>query len=262
MADTASDMLAMLRRHYLPEGRPPGGIFAPEIVAPNSLRRADLIWQGVTAGSGYELVGHEIKVNRADVLAELADPTKSDPWQRYCHRWWLVIPHVALIDGLELPPTWGVLTPPSGRRTRSCTVSRPAPDLKPHDPAPAYLTLATWLHWRHNTAASQLKSAQEQLQSVREHAEHLRRQIPRENTRVSPEQEVVAEIVRRLGGVEYSNIGGWERRIHIDDVVDALTDLGLIQKKAEDARDNVQYRRDELRRMGERIQQILKEKAA
>lgn len=62
---TARDVLDMLRRHYLPEGKPPGGIFAPEIQSPDGGRRADLIWQGVTAGSGYRLIGHEIKVTRS-----------------------------------------------------------------------------------------------------------------------------------------------------------------------------------------------------
>ena len=31
---TSSDMLAMLRRHYLPESRPAGGLFADEIARP------------------------------------------------------------------------------------------------------------------------------------------------------------------------------------------------------------------------------------
>lgn len=262
MADTARDMLAMLRRHYLPEGRQPGGIFAPEIAAPNSMRRADLIWQGVTSGSGYGLVGHEIKVNRADLLAELADPTKSDPWQKYCNQWWLVIPHASLLDGLELPPTWGVLTPPSGRRTRSCTIARPAPTLSPHDQGPAWLTLATWLHWRHHTADSNLRSTSEQLRVAREQADHLRRQVPATSGTASAEQELVAEIIRKLGGAHFSGIGDWDREIKTEDVVDALTNLGLVQKKAADADLALKYRRDELRRLGQRIEQILKEDAA
>lgn len=256
---TASDMLAMLRRHYLPEGRPPGGIFAPEIMAPQANRRADLIWQGITAGSGYKLIGHEIKVSRADLLAELADPTKSDPWQKYCNRWWLVIPHASLLDGLELPPTWGVMTPPSGRRTRTCTVTRPAPELKPHDQAPAYLTLTTWLHWRHAESAGALKSTTEQLRIAREQADHWQRQAPQEGQTASPERRVVAEIVRKLGGVRHGDIGGWQQRISVDDVVAAIADLGSLQHKADMARDDIKYRRDELRRLAQRINKALQE---
>jgi hypothetical protein len=109
----ASAMIAMLRRHYIPDETRPSGIFAPEIQAPGSSgRRADLIWLGCTAAAGDELIGHEIKISRADLLNELADLSKSHSWQRYCDRWWLVVPHEALIHGLELPPSWGVMLPP------------------------------------------------------------------------------------------------------------------------------------------------------
>lgn len=91
---TASAMLDMLRRHYLPDERRPAYLLAPEIQAPGrSSRRADLIALGMSAATNGALIGHEIKVTRADVQAELGDLTKSDPW--------------------------GIMLPPSGRRTRS-----------------------------------------------------------------------------------------------------------------------------------------------
>jgi len=258
---TSKDMIEMLRRHYLPEGKPPGGIFAPEIGAPTSDRRADLIWQGVTAASGSELIGHEIKVARSDVLAELADLTKSDAWQRFCDRWYLVIPDTSLIEGLDLPHTWGVLTPPSGRRTRSCTITKPAPKLKPYPQAPAYQTLATWLHWRHHNAVERARSAEGEARRAREAADHLRRQVPSDGRHKSRQQEIVEQIVRELGGVQYGDhIGEWGSEIQPSDVVAALKDLGSIQSLAADAQRRLDNTRDELRRMVRYIEQFLKSK--
>jgi len=141
---TAADVTAMLRRHYLPENRPVAGIFAPEIGSPCGKRRADLIWMPTTIAGGRGLHGHEIKVSRADVLAELADATKADPWARYCNRWWLVVAHPSLIAGLDVPDAWGVMAPPSGRRTRSMTIVKPAPALTPEEPSPGIARLAAW----------------------------------------------------------------------------------------------------------------------
>jgi hypothetical protein len=160
---SAVDVLAMLRRHYLPEGRPAGGLFAPEIGSPNGTRRADLIWlpTTVTGGAsrwGPALVGHEVKVSRADVLTELSDPTKADPWMRYCTAWWLVVADPALVAGLDVPPTWGVMAPPSGRRTRSMTVLRPAPELHPAEQTPAVARLLAWEMGRAERAASSLEN--------------------------------------------------------------------------------------------------------
>lgn len=259
MTDTSRDMIEMLRRHYLPEGKPPAGIFAAEIQAPLSDRRADLIWQGVTAAGGSELIGHEVKVSRADLLAELADLTKSDPWHRFCDRWYLVIPHLSLTEGLEIPPTWGILTPPSGRRTRSCTIARPAPKLNPYPKAPALLTLATWLHWRHHNAAEGRRAAEADAEQARESAAHWQRQVPAGDRHKSPQQEVVEQIVRELGGVRYgTGIGEWGTEIQPSDIVAALKDLGSIQHLADAAKRKLDSNRDELRRMARHIEQSLR----
>jgi hypothetical protein len=142
---TAGAMTKMLRRHYLPEGRYPGGVFAPEIGSPDGRRRADLIWMPTTTAGGSGLHGHEVKVTRSDVLVELAEPAKAEPWAQFCTRWWLVVAHPALVEGLDIPAAWGVMAPPSGRRTRTMTVVKPAPALKPKDPAPGFERLAAWM---------------------------------------------------------------------------------------------------------------------
>lgn len=255
---TARDMLDMLRRHYLPDGRQPGGIFAPEIQSYDGARRADLIWLGVTAGGGRRLIGHEIKVTRSDVLAELADPAKSDPWQRFCHEWWLVVLHPSLVDGLELPPTWGVMAPPSGRRTRSMTIVHKAPRLKPYPQAPALQTLATWLHWRHHNTAEDLARARRDVEALREQCHQLEQRVPRESPTVSREREVVDQIVRALGGVQGGSIGDWYSEVSVEDVVAALKELGNVQQLVQRAQENLQYRRDELRRLVRGVEAALK----
>ncbi len=171
----AGDMTVMLRRHYQPEGRPPAGVFAPEIESPDGHRRADLIWMPTTiAGGKGELHGHEIKCSRADLQAELADPTKADPWAKYCTRWWLVISRPDLTAGLDVPEAWGVLAPPSGRRTRSMTVLRPAPKLQPANPAPGVARLAAWQLYGQ---AAQVAGLQQQVQTQDQELKRLRRQV-------------------------------------------------------------------------------------
>lgn len=135
----------MLLRHYQPENAASAGVFAPEIGSPCGKRRADALWAPFGVGA-KGIIGHEIKVSRSDLLAELADPAKADPWARYCAEWWLVVSDPALVEGLmdRIPEVWGVMAPPSGRRTRSMTVLRPATWLVPIDQAPAYKRILTW----------------------------------------------------------------------------------------------------------------------
>lgn len=239
-ASTAQDMVAMLRRHYLPEGRQPGGIFAPEIQAPTSTRRADLIWMPVTIAGRLDsgLVGHEIKVSRQDVLVELQDPTKADAWMRYCDRWWLVVLHPSLVDGLDLPPTWGVMAPPSGRRTRSMTIVHPAPALQPVDPAPAYETIARWLHWRHFHQGNELERERRYRESAEARAQRAQEQLDEAGPyRKRAEDQIVEEIVRdvvaTLGGTPgHDLVGTWRQSVGVHDVVRALTNLGTVYERA------------------------------
>lgn len=165
---TADDLLTMLRRHYQPENRPAAGLFAPEIQSPDGSRRADLIWAPTTSTGGYGLVGHELKVSRSDLLVELADPAKCDPWAQFCEYWWLVVADPAMLDGVTIPHAWGVMAPPSGRRTRSMTIAKPAPKLHPVDPARAFRKLMAWNMYRSEAELAplrgQLAQAREQLQ--------------------------------------------------------------------------------------------------
>lgn len=259
--NASSDMIGMLRRHYLPDEDKPAGIFAAEIGSPgNSGRRADLIWQGTTAASGQELIGHEIKISRADLLAELADPTKSDPWQKYCDRWWLVVPNPALVDGLELPATWGVMTPPSGRRKRSMTIHTKAPALKPENKAPALLRIATWQQWRMHSMRNEIVNKDRLLSNWRQEIENLRA-----NGVVAPHEQDPAvataeEIVKRLAGswVTSENIGNpMICQVAVDDVVKTLKELGYAKVEQCKAEHTLHIVQQQLASMRNRINATL-----
>jgi len=227
-------MITMLRRHYLPEGRQPAGIFAPEIQAPTSTRRADLIWQDVTTVGKGRLVGHEVKVARADVLAELADPLKADAWQRYCDEWWLVLADPTLVDGLDVPELWGIMAPPSGRRTRSMTIVRQAPRLQPVDKAPAFETIGKWLHWRLDKSQREHRASQDYAARLNRQLQELHSRMPRESPARQQFEETVATIVAKLGGATgEGRVGRWDGEVEVDDVVAALRDLGSVYQRAE-----------------------------
>lgn len=59
--------------------------------------------------SGQSLIGHEVKVSRADWLTELRDLSKSERVKRYCDYWYLVVSDPAIVKAGELPGDWGLM---------------------------------------------------------------------------------------------------------------------------------------------------------
>lgn len=98
-------------------------------------RIADMIAVDSWESTGHAIHGHEVKIARADLIAELRDPGKAAAWSRHCHHWWLVVPDSAIARGLELPESWGVMTATSGR----LRVARPAARLVPQEMPPTTL---------------------------------------------------------------------------------------------------------------------------
>ena len=114
---TAATIRAALERHYRKPGAPRDGeILIPEVQAPGSNRRADLVRVGMWASRGTGIDVHEIKTSRADWLRELDDPAKAEAWWPYCNRFWVVTVPGVVAEG-ELPAGWGLMEmPASGRR--------------------------------------------------------------------------------------------------------------------------------------------------
>lgn len=139
MSETTT-LLALLQRHYLKPGDiKPGGVFVPEVSNNGNFgagRRCDAIYVGFTNVSGRILVGHEIKVSRADWLAELNKPGKADVWGDECHEWWLVVPDPSIVHAGELPDGWGLMYPGGGRSTRMRVHTKAhRKDPRTHDPS-------------------------------------------------------------------------------------------------------------------------------
>lgn len=245
---TAHDVTAMLRRHYLPDNRPPGGVFAPEIGSPCGKRRADLIWLPTTIAGGRGLIGHEIKVTRSDLLAELADPTKADPWARYCTRWWLVVADPTVVDGLTIPDAWGLMSPPSGRRTRSMTIHREAPKLTPHDPGPALMRVITWLLYG---TQEQLDQARHERRADQQRIRALEAEIAalRANgSRMDPNATRLAnilELVRQRVHDEFL----WRRDVPNEVIAATIVDHLATASAAASARDSLRAVIRDVRRM-------------
>jgi hypothetical protein len=108
-----ADLLARLDRHYIKPGEAyPGGVFIPEVGwnGGTANSRCDAIYVGFTGSSGRLLIGHEVKVTRADWRRELDHPGKADAWADQCHAWYVVAPSTAVVKPEELPHGWGLLT--------------------------------------------------------------------------------------------------------------------------------------------------------
>ncbi|MCT1363940.1 hypothetical protein [Microbacterium sp. p3-SID131] len=127
----ASELLERLQRHYIKPGElMPGGAFLPEVVLGS--RRADALYVGFFQSRGKMLVGHELKVSRADWLHELDQPAKAEAWEPNCHSWYVVAPSTDIVRPEELPHGWGLMIP--GRsRTRMTVVVKATvhPDRNP-----------------------------------------------------------------------------------------------------------------------------------
>ena len=240
---TSSDVLDLLRRHYLPEGRPAGGLFAPEIQSPDGRRRADLIWvpTSMAGRRADNIVGHEIKVSRSDVITELNDPTKADSWAQFCTRWWLVVTDPALIEGLPIPEMWGVMAPPSGRRTRSMTIVRNAPRLTPTGDMAEVVTRLT--AYMVNRVETRVGEAEREVVWRQKTIERLNAQIA--DMRLNGEFGSVSPHAKRLQGIlsavadRTRKVGWWVQESDDEAVIDALVDHALTRTVCRNARRDV-----------------------
>jgi len=93
----------------------------------NVTRTADAMAMSLWPSRGIELIGFELKVSRSDWLHELKDPAKAEEMVKFCDRWYLVVSEDNIVQGDELPPTWGLMIATG----RGIKVKVEAPTLKP-----------------------------------------------------------------------------------------------------------------------------------
>lgn len=116
---TTAALLERLHRHYIKPGPMPGGVFVPECGINGAVQtRADALYVGFTSTSGRLLVGHELKVSRADWRKELDTAGKADFWADNCHAWYIVAPSIEIVPPEELPHGWGLMIPSARTKTR------------------------------------------------------------------------------------------------------------------------------------------------
>lgn len=205
---TAKDMLEMLRAHYRgTPSKPMPGYLADEIQAPNSARRADALWLPLDGYRRGQIIGHEIKVARSDVMAELADPMKAEAWGQYCDAWWLVVPDVALLRDLDIPDGWGIMTPPSAksRSKRLMTVVRAAPARKPNRDREPYATILSRIYFNGDDQGSLLRHATSRYQRAedllaieRTRAQEAEQRLREAGMSQSPHAQALETRVRRV----------------------------------------------------------------
>jgi hypothetical protein len=109
---------------------PPEFVFLEEVRSrtgyAGEVRYADALAVNCFASRGQFLHGVEVKVSRADWLAELKNPDKAEAIFKYCDFWWLAVPDASIVQN-DLPPTWGLLAP----RGKTLTAVVKAPKLSP-----------------------------------------------------------------------------------------------------------------------------------
>jgi hypothetical protein len=131
----AADVVTAIRRRYGCETDDIGPEWAAldemDLQPGYSTRRVDLLairaWSG--RPKGHERHAIEVKVSRADLRRELAQPEKWQAWAAVTHRFYLAVPAALNLDGFELPGAWGVLsvTAQGVRQTRRAPRRDPEP---------------------------------------------------------------------------------------------------------------------------------------
>lgn len=170
-----ADLLARLRRHYIkPSDALPGGIFVPECGLNGSTgSRVDALYVGFTSSSGRMLVGHELKVSRADWRHELDKPGKADTWADECHAWYVVAPDTSIVPPEELPPGWGLMVINPRTTTRLTTVVKAEVHL---ERTPSWRVVRSIMARQDTLRAQAIADAQRQaLEDARKRAEEEQR---------------------------------------------------------------------------------------
>jgi hypothetical protein len=123
-------------------------------------RRIDvLLIRRARGGTDTERMALEIKVSRADFLADVRDPTKQAPWRALTHRHAYVVP-TGLVLLTEVPEGSGLLTVHRSEHTMSgfaVKTARPARRPEGHQPGPLPLPIVMDAFWRAARAEAQLK---------------------------------------------------------------------------------------------------------
>jgi hypothetical protein len=228
---TTRELMARLERHYVKPSEPlPGGVFIPECGwnGTGGTSRADALYVGFTSTSGRILIGHEVKVSRADWQHELDQPGKADAWHDQCHQWYVVAPSVEIVPPETVPEGWGLMVPSTRTKTRMQVVVK----------AQTWRRTPSWdavrsIMSRQDTLRAQVigaarqKYEQESRQAIQEAEREARaRGLARTDPAGAQALEIVAEVQRRLG--HWPQV---EQALVVDAIVDAMM-VGQVTRQA------------------------------
>lgn len=201
---TADGVVQALKNDLIRDEYFPGGLFYVELEAPSANRRVDALWVEKFTG---KTVGYEIKVSRQDLIHELRQPDKCDPWKRFCDQWWLVVGDPSIIAGMEdeIPADWGICTPPTASNRRMMTVLRPAPKLTPVDKTPLLGKLAGVVG--RDIADAQMKklNSESHERGLLDQLQKLRNELHQAGITEQGANE--SEVVRRALSIANENLG-------------------------------------------------------
>jgi len=239
MTLTSHDLMVMLRASMHAPSRPSPGYVVGELEAPSSGRRADALFFPLGHARRGEIHGYEFKVSRSDLLTELADPMKADPWLRYCTTWNLLVSDAKLVQGLEIPEAWGILAPPPANR-RALTVVRPAPKLRPTTAmTPALMQVIARLYYggegltdeRAAQLREDLAAAHDLEREWRDKAHDLERRLAAvDPSSRNPNRDLIDDVVRKLARLWTPDYRGYVlAQFPADRLVELLTDVDALE---------------------------------
>lgn len=115
------------------EHMPPQHVVIEEVADGTGFARrwADVLVLNCWRSGRFELDGFEVKASRADLKRELATPSKHQAVARFCDRWTLVAWDEKMLEGLEIPTSWGVVVTRDINGVRELHQVRRAPKLSP-----------------------------------------------------------------------------------------------------------------------------------
>lgn len=201
-AMSTGELTQRLQRHYIKPGEQfPGGIFLPEVGwngggnTNGTGGTCDAIYVGFTSTSGRVLVGHELKISRADWVKELNSPGKADGWADECHQWYLVVSDPAIVRDGELPAGWGLMAP---GRSKTRMDIRVVPDTK-RGHHPSWLAVRSIMARQDTLRAGAITGARRRAQDEAE--AKIREQVEQEVARrqgISPEVERARDLIKAM----------------------------------------------------------------
>lgn len=218
------DLLARLQRHYIkPSEALPGGVFLPECGwnGQGGISQCDALYVGFTSSSGRILIGHELKISRADWLRELAKPGKADDWADQCHEWWLVVSDPAIVHPGELPAGWGLMSP---GRSKTRLLAHVTAERRPRDHRPSWDAVRAIMA-RQDTLRANAIAAAKQKANQDAQAE-VRKQVEAEVSRrqgITPEVERARSLVATIQARRRAN--RLPHELEIEELADAVCEV-------------------------------------